>query len=167
MRVGIAAFLHESNTFLSVPTTLDHFRSTSWTEGEAIRDRWGGALHEIGGLVDGSDAEGLQAVPLLATYAVPSGTVSSEAFDAIANRITSLVQEAMPLDGMLVALHGATVAANYPDADGEILYRVRSVLGPDVPLIVTLDLHANISHRMADNCDAHYLLSIESSPRSA
>ena len=154
MRVGIAAFLHESNTFLSVPTTLDHFRSTSWTEGEAIRDRWGGALHEIGGLVDGSDAEGLQAVPLLATYAVPSGTVSSEAFDAIANRITSLVQEAMPLDGMLVALHGATVAANYPDADGEILYRVRSVLGPDVPLIVTLDLHANISHRMADNCDA-------------
>ena len=150
MRVGIAAFLHESNTFLSVPTTLDHFHSTSWTEGSGVRDRWAGALHEIGGLLDGSDAEGLQVVPLVATYAVPGGTVTSEAFDAIADRITSLIREAMPLDGMLIALHGATVAENYPDADGEILSRVRSVLGVDAPLIVTLDLHANISHRMAD-----------------
>jgi microcystin degradation protein MlrC len=154
MRVGVAAFLHESNTFLSVPTTLEHFHSTSWTEGSGVRDRWAGALHEIGGLLDGLDAEGLQVVPLVATYAVPGGTVTSEAFDAIADRITSLIREAMPLDGMLIALHGATVAENYPDADGEILSRVRSVLGVDAPLIVTLDLHANISRRMAEYSDA-------------
>lgn len=154
LRVGIAAFLHESNTFLGVPTTLEHFRSTSWTEGKAIRERWSGALHEIGGLLDGTDAEGLQAVPLLATYAVPGGTVTSEAFDVIAEKIIALLEEALPLDGMLVALHGATVAGNYADADGEILRRIRSVLGPDIPLIATLDLHANVSERMVDNSDA-------------
>lgn len=154
MRVGIAGFLHESNTFLSVPTTLENFQSTSWTEGEEVRKRWSGALHEIGGLVDGCDREHLEVVPLMASYAVPSGTIASEAFDAIANRLIELLKTAMPLDGMLLALHGATVAENHPDADGEILARVRAVLGPAVPLIATLDLHANISERMASSSNA-------------
>jgi microcystin degradation protein MlrC len=154
MRIGIAGFLHESNTFLPAPTTLEDFQSTSWTEGAALLERWSGALHELGGLVDGCAEHGLTAVPLLATYAVPSGTIAASAYDAIVDRLTSLLRDALPLDGVLLALHGATVAENFPDADGEITRRVREIAGPRIPVILTLDLHANVSQQMIANTDA-------------
>jgi len=154
MRIGIAGFLHESNTFLPAPTALEDFQSTSWTEGAALLERWSGALHELGGLVDGCAEHGLTAVPLLATYAVPSGAIAASAYDAIAGRLTSLLREALPLDGVLLALHGATVAENFPDADGEITRRVREIVGPRVPVILTLDLHANVSREMIANTGA-------------
>jgi microcystin degradation protein MlrC len=153
-RVAIAGFLHESNTFLRVPTGLEHFRSTSWTEGEAMLVRWSGALHEIGGMIDGCSAEGLDVVPLLATFAVPSGTVAAEAFEHIVTSIATALQAALPVDGLLLALHGATVAQGCLDADGELLQRLRAMVGPHVPLIATLDLHANISQAMVDATDA-------------
>ncbi len=154
MRIGIAGFLHESNTFLPAATALEDFQSTSWTEGPPLLERWSGALHELGGLVDGCAENGLTAVPLLATYAVPSGTIAASAYDAIAGRLTSLLREALPLDGVLLALHGATVAENFPDADGEITRRVREIVGPRVPVILTLDLHANVSREMIANTNA-------------
>lgn len=153
-RVAVAGFLHESNTFLSRPTTVEDFRSTSWTEGAAVVETWKGANHELGGIVDGCDAEGLALVPLLATFAVPSGVIEAPAFDEIAGRITRSLSDALPVDGVLLALHGATVAANHPDADGEIISRVRAVVGPHIPVIATLDLHANISPRMVNGTDA-------------
>src|SRR3712207_2613984 len=128
-RVAVAGFLHESNTFLSVPTTTEHFRSTSWTEGDKLVERWSGALHELGGLVDGCQAENLTVVPLLATFAVPGGTLLASAFADIAGCIVDLLQRATPVDGVLLALHGATVSEQYADADGELLRRVRHVVG--------------------------------------
>ena len=153
-RVAIAGFLHESNTFLPVPTTIDHFRQTSWTEGRDMVRRWADAHHELGGMLEGCAEQGLEAVPLLATYAVPSGTITSEAFAEIAGGLVSALKRELPVDGVLLALHGATVAADHRDADGEITRRVRSVVGPDVPVVMTLDLHANISARMIANTDA-------------
>jgi microcystin degradation protein MlrC len=117
-------------------------------------ERWRGAHHELGGLLDGCAGHGLDSVPLLATWAVPSGALAADAFDAIAERIVTLLREALPVDGVLLALHGATVSAAFPDADGEITRRVRAVTGPRVPLILTLDLHANISPMMVENSDA-------------
>ncbi|HUQ93126.1 MAG TPA: M81 family metallopeptidase [Bryobacteraceae bacterium] len=146
-RVGLAGFLHESNTFLPTPTTLQHFHQASYTEGAAVLDRWRESRHELGGMIASLDV-----VPLLATYAVPSGTITAEAFESIAMRLMELVEEAEPLDGLLIALHGATVSARYPDADGEILRRLRARLR--IPIIGTLDLHANVSPQMAENSDA-------------
>src|SRR5438270_2019132 len=127
-RVAVGGFLHESNTFLDVPTTVDMFRETSWTEGDALIRRWGGSHHELGGLLEGCDAEGLHAVPLLATYAVPSGALTSEAFEAIAGTLIGSLRQALPVDGVLLALHGATVSLNHRDADGEIARRVRETV---------------------------------------
>lgn len=153
-RVAIAGFLHESNTFLSAGTVAEDFRSTSWSEGDDLLTRWSGALHELGGLVDGCRAEDLQLIPLLATFAVPSGRIVRSAFEEIADRITVLLRAAMPVDGVLLALHGATVAEGFPDADGEILRRVRAVTGDAIPIIATLDLHANTSRQMVDLSNA-------------
>jgi len=147
-RVGIAGFLHESNTFLAAPTTYEHFASTTLTGGDRLLDRWTGAHHEIGGFLEGCADFGMEAVPLLATFAVPSGTISAEAFERIVSELLDAVRKAGPLDGLLIALHGATVSESFPDADGEVLSRLRAVLPEPFPMVVTFDLHANISDDM-------------------
>ena len=151
-RVGIAGFLHESNTFLSTRTRREHFEQASFTTGEGVLGRWSGSSHELGGIIEGLQQEGIETIPLVATYAVPSGTIETAAFEWIAGELLQRLDER--LDGLVIALHGATVAADFPDADGELLERVRHHLGSAAPVIATLDLHANISPRMARHADA-------------
>jgi microcystin degradation protein MlrC len=146
-RVGLLGFLHESNTFLATETTYDNFATTSLTQGAALLSRWRGAHHELGGLIAGCDEAGLTIVPGMATFAVPSGTITAAAYERLAVELVSSIEPG--LDGLLVALHGATASADFPDADGELLRRIRQVTGPELPIIVTLDLHANISEDMA------------------
>ena len=150
--VGILGFLHESNTFLETPTTWDDFATTSMTAGQFLIDRWRGVSHELGGMIAGCDEQGLKMEPGFAAFAVPAGTITAEAFERLAD---SLLQAIEPnVDGLLVALHGATVSEDYPDADGEILRRLRAKYGPAMPIVVTLDLHANVSRLMVDNATA-------------
>jgi microcystin degradation protein MlrC len=153
-RVGIAGLLHESNTFLPVPTRRCHFEQGSLTQGEALLERWSGGLHELGGFLEGARIHGFQPIPLLATFAVPSGTIESDAFEELVTTMVDGLRSALPLDGLLVALHGATVAESFRDADGEIVRRLRQVLGQNVPIIITLDLHANVSEQMIGQTNA-------------
>jgi microcystin degradation protein MlrC len=147
-RVGIAGFLHESNTFLQVTTTRRNFEQASLTKGEAVIRRWEGGNHELGGFLEGAKRFGFTPVPIMATYAIPSGTIEGAAFEELCEEMVTELRNSLPLDGLLVALHGATVAENYRDADGEILRRLRESVGRDLPLIITLDLHANVSSNM-------------------
>ena len=119
------------------------------TQGADMRERWQGAAHELGGMLAALDsAPGCEPIPLYATFAVPSGAIERGAFERIASELVEAVTRAGPLDGLLLALHGATVAEGFPDADGEILARVRAVVGSELPLVATFDLHANLSPRM-------------------
>ena len=161
-RVGVVGFLHESNSFLSSPTRYEAFATTSLTQGETMRLRWAGASHELGGMLRGAEEAGFATLPLYATYAVPSGAIARAAFERIAEELLHAVTEAGPLDGLLVALHGATVAEHHPDADGEMLRRVRAVVGPNLPIVATFDLHANISARMVSLSDV--LIGYRSNP---
>ena len=154
-RVGVAGLLHESNTFLSTPTDYESFATTDLTRGPALVERWRGARHELGGIVDGLAAEDdIVIVPLYATYAVPSGTITAEAFERLVGEMLDEARQAGALDGLLVALHGATVSEAYPDADGEILTRLRQLFPRPTPILATLDLHANVSRAMAEQSDA-------------
>jgi microcystin degradation protein MlrC len=153
-RVGILGFLHESNTFLGVPTRWEDFASTSMTAGAEMRERWTGTHHEIGGFFAGCAAEGLEAIPGFATYAVPSGAIAAEDFERIAASLIGAISAMEPIDALLVALHGATVSEAFPDADGEILRRLRARVGSMMPVVVTLDLHANLSKQMMAFSDA-------------
>lgn len=162
MRVGVVALLQESNTFLPGRTTLAHFEESLLCEGEEVRRRMADAHHEIGGFFAGLDEEGVEAVPIFAARALPYGVVDAAAFDELVRRMLAALDRAGPLDGLLVAPHGATVAENHPDADGHWLTRVRETVGPRVPVIGTLDLHANLSPKMLAACDA--LLAYRSNP---
>lgn len=152
--IGIAGFLHESNSFLSVPTTFEHFASTSYAVGADLVDRWLNSRHELSGMLQGARAHKWEVKPLLATFAVPSGTIETSCFERVASEILSRLEAAAPLDGLLIALHGATVSVDYPDADGELLRRLRNHLGPKFPIVCTLDLHANVSDQMVQHATA-------------
>lgn len=154
MRAGILGFLHESNTFLDQPTRWEAFEATSMTWGEDVRRRWEAAHHELGGFFAGCEAEELEAVPGFATFAIPSGTIAAPDFDRLTEALVEAAEAMQPVDGLLVALHGATVAANHPDADGEILRRLRAALGERIPIVTTIDLHANVSPRMVEHSTA-------------
>lgn len=153
-RVGILGFLHESNTFLGIPTRWEDFAATSMTCGDSMRARWSRAHHELGGFFDGCAESGLEAVPGFATFAIPSGAIAAEDFERIAAAMVDSLEAMGPLDGLLLALHGATVSEQFRDADGEILRRIRARTGRDLPIAVTLDLHANVSALMVEMSDA-------------
>jgi microcystin degradation protein MlrC len=162
MRIGIIGILHESNTFVSRPTTIEDFERESLLVGDAVRSRFEGSHHELGGFFAGLDAVGLDAVPLLAARALPSGTVTEDCWQQLLKTMLSQLAAAGPLDGVLVAPHGATVSAAEPDADGNWLRAVRQHVGEVVPIIGTLDAHANLSPAMVAASDA--LLAYRTNP---
>lgn len=162
LRIGLGGFLHESNTFLGKPTEYGHFVAASFTRGAEVLGRWRGSHHELGGMIAELEAEKVAVVPLLATFAIPSGTLTAECFERICAEMLAELAAAGPLDGLLLALHGATVSADFRDADGELLRRVRQQLGREVPVVATLDLHANVSPQMATEADA--LLTYRTNP---
>ncbi|MEX0642765.1 MAG: M81 family metallopeptidase, partial [Pirellulales bacterium] len=154
MRVGIAALLQESNTFTPGQTTLADFEADLLLEGEDIRDQLAEAPHEIGGFFAGLAEAGLEAVPTFAARAIPWGPISAATFNILLERLIEQIAVAGPLDGILVAAHGATVSEEIPDVDGHWLAELRKRVGTDVPIVGTLDLHANLSPSMVESCDA-------------
>src|SRR6201999_3168157 len=90
----------------------------------------------------------------IACYAGPSAHVTEDAFERIVGVMVERIKAAGPLDGVYLDLHGAMVTEHFDDGEGEILARVRKLIGPDVPLVVSLDLHANVTPQMIDESDA-------------
>ncbi|HZT80095.1 MAG TPA: M81 family metallopeptidase [Gemmataceae bacterium] len=153
MRIAVAGFLHESNTFAPLRTDRAAFAAQGLAFGPALLDEWRDAHHEMGGFLEAAAAEGFEPVPILMAWATPSGPVTDDVFEEITGRLSDGLRRERP-DGLLLALHGAMVAESHLDADGEVLARLRRALGPDFPVVVTFDLHGNLSPRVADNCHA-------------
>lgn len=153
LRVGVIALLHESNTFISQPTTLTHFQENVLLRGEAVREHFADTHHEVGGFFAGLAQAEITAVPIFAARAVPYGTIAAETFAALWEDLQRQLEAAGALDGLLVAPHGATVSEVHRDADGWWLSGLRDLVG-GIPIIGTLDAHANVSPRMADACEA-------------
>lgn len=149
MRIAIGGIMHESNSFNPTPTRLDLF---TVSRGAELLRVWGDAAHEIGGFIEGASRFGFEAVPGLMAAAIPSGPVTAEAFEMLVEALASAVPA--DVDGMLLALHGAMFSEQYFDADGEVIARLRTKLGPGFPLVVTHDFHANISERAVTNSSA-------------
>ncbi|MEX0329295.1 MAG: M81 family metallopeptidase [Ruegeria sp.] len=156
MRIAIAGFQHETNTFVSTPTSLTDFeRADSWPAllvGEDVLETTRGMNLPIAGFAAAATKHDLR--PILWCAAEPGGKVMTSAFENIAGRITRAIEELMPLDAVFLDLHGAMVTENSDDGEGELLSRIRQIVGPDVPLVASLDMHANISKKMVDSANA-------------
>ena len=153
MRIAIGGIMHESNTFADSTTGLDAFRAASLAEGDDLVPVWREAHHEVGGFLEGAGRYGFEVVPTVMAVATPSGPVGDAAIDHVVGRIIDGLRRG-PVDGLLLALHGAMAAQSFPDGDGEVLRRLRIAVGPDLPIVATLDYHANVSDLMARSADA-------------
>lgn len=163
-RVALVGIYHESNTFIDTPTTMDDFERGHLLVGDTIRSEYQHAYHEIGGMLHVMDVYGMEVVPVLFAEATPGGVVASDTYEALKSQLLAGVRTALPLDGCLVVPHGAGVSEAIRDMDGDWLAELRSLLGPDIPIVGTLDLHANVSERMIEATDA--LVSYRENPHT-
>src|SRR5688500_13744291 len=147
MRLLIAGLMHESNTFAATPADRRRFREGSLAVGPDVSPVWKDAHHEFGGFIEGASRFGYDLVPSVMAWATPSGPVDDAVLDEVVDRIIADYRKESPA-GVLLALHGAMVTARHPSADTEVLRRVREAIGPDVPLVASLDFHANCDPRM-------------------
>jgi microcystin degradation protein MlrC len=146
MRFIAGGIMHETHTFSSEPTPLERFRI--WRGDEVLSYR--GKNHSFGGTIDACEALGIEYVPTFFADTLPAAPTDRASFDAMTAELGERIAEALPADGIVLNLHGAMVAEGIPDAETEIVRRVRAVAGYDIPVAVTLDLHANIGAEMID-----------------
>jgi microcystin degradation protein MlrC len=146
MRFAIGGIVNETNTFATGPVGLDAFLQL---RGEACL-AYARTNHSLGGAIDGCRDLGIEPVPTLYADAFASGLPSRTAFTTLLDELAGRIADAGPLDGVVLTLHGAMAADGHPDAESTIARRVRAVVGPDVPIAVTLDFHANIGQPMVD-----------------
>lgn len=150
MRVGVIALLQETNTFIAEATTLRHFEENLLLAGEPVRAAFADAAHEVGGMFGGLAEAKIDAVPIFAARALPFGTVTDETYATLKARLLDALRNAGSLDGLLLAPHGATVSAAVRDVDGDWMTAVRSLVGPQLPIISTADPHANLSPALVE-----------------
>ena len=147
--VFAASVMHETHTFSITPTTLDSFKAYQFLKGAEIPKAMRGTRSEWGAVFDLAEEFGWTMVHPLSAIAQPSGKVTADAFATMLDITTSGLKAAMPVDGVLLPLHGSMVAESHDDAEGETLRRTREIVGPDVPIAVTLDPHSNVTREMA------------------
>ncbi|WP_434447400.1 M81 family metallopeptidase [Lentzea sp. E54] len=155
-RILVAGFQHETNTFAPTPASYGNFANG---EGFPALRRGDGVLElepvnlPVGGFLGQARARGWAVLPVIWAAAGPSGPVTTATFERIAGEIVDAVRLSRP-DAVYLDLHGAMVTEHHDDGEGELLARVRAAAGPGVPVVASLDLHANMSARMFDAADA-------------
>jgi microcystin degradation protein MlrC len=160
MRIAIGGFLHESHSFVPRPTTYGDFVEPAGfpplCQGETLIGALRHASVPTAGAIAVLEAEGTTIVPLAWGFANPAGPVQDEAFERIAALNCALLSMALDdgtLDGVYLDLHGAAMVDSFPDAEGELLRRVRAIVGPTLPLTISLDPHANLTDAMVALAD--------------
>src|SRR5689334_1937059 len=158
MKIAIGGFQHETNTFAPSKATFEDFvRGRSWpplARGDEIFERSAGLNVPIAGFIERMRKTSHALIPTAWAGTSPSAHVTREAFERIAEMIVSGLRTALPLDAVYLDLHGAMVAEHVEDGEGELLERIHQVVGADVPIVASLDLHANVTQRMVRYSDA-------------
>ncbi|HEY8602079.1 MAG TPA: M81 family metallopeptidase [Thermomicrobiales bacterium] len=155
IRIATGGIAQETNTFQWEPTTLADFSagSSGIERGEGImRLRGTGTIY--GGIIAEAEANDVELIPTLYAHAVPGGRVSREAHEAFCAEILDGIRRALPVDGVLLGIHGAMALEHAPDGEGPLIARIRALVGPDVPIVAPLDLHTNLSEEMMAEADA-------------
>ncbi len=159
-RIAIGGFQHESHSFAPRPTAwADFIRPGGFPplqHAATLVDTLRPTSVPSAGAIAVAEAEGVEIAPLAWAFANPAGPVTREAFERIAALIVAALSDAMqaaPLGGVYLELHGAMVSDDFPDAEGEVLRRVRAVVGPETPIAVSLDPHANKTAAMVAHSD--------------
>ncbi len=156
--IAVGGFQHETNTFAPHLAPFEVFeRADSWpglTTGDALFDTMAGLNIPLSGFIDSARQAGHRLHPLCWCAAGPSGYVTRDAFERVVDMICASLTEIESLDAVYLDLHGAMVTEHLEDGEGELLSRVRDLLGPGIPIVISLDLHANVTEQMVECSDA-------------
>ena len=139
MKIAIASVMQESNSFAPTQSLLSDFQIHMGAASEIYR----GTTTEMGGFLEECEALDLEARPLLSAWALPAGPVEETALDQICELLLNQIQDA-EFEGLLIALHGAWLSTTHPSADAELIRRIRAKTKDEIPIVATLDLHANV-----------------------
>jgi microcystin degradation protein MlrC len=157
-RIAVGGFLHETNTFAPTKATYaDFVHGGGWpamAHGAGVLKVMRNINVGLAGFVEAAQASGWELVPTISCGASPCAHVTKDAFERIAKVMVDGIANAGSLDAVYLDLHGAMVTEHLDDGEGEILARVRKVIGPDLPLVASLDLHANVTPLMVEHADA-------------
>jgi microcystin degradation protein MlrC len=149
MRFALIHVGQETNDFNPVPTTLRDFRSFGLFEGAEVLEK-GSGIGQVGGYLEaiGKSGRRVETVPILRAWAGAGGRITVEARDFFDDRIREGLRAAGRLDGIAMQLHGACAAHGEDDVEGAQIELARSIVGPDLPIVVSLDHHANVTEKM-------------------
>ena len=153
-RILVAGYQHETNTFAPSLADWAAFERgdsfPAFSRGQAVLDTFRGVNAPVGGFLDAARHHGWTLLPSAWAGATPSSYVTEDAFERIAAAIVDDTRAALErgLDAIYLDLHGAAVAQHVDDTEGELLERLRAVVGPKLPIVASLDLHANVTDRM-------------------
>ena len=153
MRIPLLGISHETNTFSSVPADYAAFQASGILRGEEIFDKFRDASYTISGYMQAAEELGFELVPLMYAVTGPIGTITKDAYDRLTDEMFGMLRDGGPWDAVLISNHGAAVSEEFPDMDGEFCRAVREIVGPDMRVGVTLDMHANVSKPIAENTD--------------
>ena len=151
-RVALASIYHESNTFSTQPTDLPKFHAKCWVVGDELIRFFTGTRTVIGGCIAGASERGLTLLPILGALATPSGPVTTNAMEEIADRLASGLDSGSPFDGALLELHGSMVAEGSDTPELELLRLIRHRLG-ERPIVAVTDMHMNLSPELLSVVD--------------
>ncbi|CAG7618376.1 M81 family metallopeptidase [Paenibacillus allorhizosphaerae] len=151
MKVLVGGIIQESNTFSPMRSTMENFRRHHLVMGDdmlAMRTE-----NEIKGFLQAASEQGVGVIPTFSANAVSSGVFKDTALSELLGMVEAHLQSASRYDGVYFALHGAMAAEGCDDVEGELIERIRSHIGKAIPLVVSLDLHANVTRRMVNGVD--------------
>src|SRR5215207_773379 len=156
MRIATGGIAQETNTFQRELTTLADFQRPGF--GTIVRGQQLLDLEGTGTVYGGAVAEarrlGVELIPTTYGSVMPGGRVTREAFDALRDEIVAGIRDALPVDGVLLVLHGAMALENDDDGETLLIRAVRDVVGSSIPIVAPLDLHTNLSDEMVAGVDA-------------
>jgi microcystin degradation protein MlrC len=153
MRFAVGMLCLECNTFSPERTDLDYFRRNGFLLfGEDILEYHRNARNELSGFLDVCGFQGAEVYPTCAAWAVPHGMVAAGGYEALKREFLSRIQDAGPIDGVYLALHGSMVVEGLDDPEGDLLAAVKRLIGKKI-LCASVDFHANLTAQMVGSAD--------------
>ena len=154
MRIACGGFMHETNTFVPAVTPWEKFNEhgawPGFQRGPTVLTAFWKTNIALTGFMEAAEQAGHAILPLSWSFAQPSGRVDDRVFERAVSYLLADIADAAP-DAVFLELHGAMTTETIEDAEGELLARVRRLVGPDMLVVASLDLHANVTQKMVDN----------------
>lgn len=153
LKIAIGGIEHETNSYRTADADLSDFQIT---RGDEVIAANGGVRSYIGGMLDAAASMGASVIPTIHAQAEPAGIISLAAYEHLVRELLDRLRSALPVEAVGLSLHGAGIARGAENIEVDICRRVREVVGPDVKVVITLDLHGNLSSELFELVDAAF-----------